>query len=170
MTESSVYLTTAAQAERAVAIAAAKKAALKHIDAVAAEKRGEGRYVTKLDGLALLYRDKQIDDDMLRIGRKYQNACEYVEGKRGKNPLDRTPGGDPDTPAQIRADAGRLVSACEACCTTELEKTAVRLIMGQGEALHVATKFFFGYRNGRKDEETLNALRSAMGKMVSARL
>ena len=170
MTESSVYLTTTAQAERAVAIAAAKKAALKHIDAVAAEKRGEFKQVRKLDGLALLYRDKQIDDDMLRIGRKYHKAYVTTSGLLGKNILNQTPGGSVDDAMQAIVDAGRLVSACEACCTTELEKAAVRLIMGQGEALHVATKFFFGYRNGRKDEETLNALLCVLEKMVSARL
>ncbi len=170
MTDHPVYITTNAQADRAVAMSAAKKAAIKHIDRVAAEKRGEVKQVRKLDGLGLLHKNGEITDDMHRVGQKYHKAFVMTSGLTGKNVLDRTPGGSVDDAWQAIVDAGRLVSACEACCSTELEKTSVRLILGRGEALHEATKSYFGYRNGRKDGEMLSALLSSLEKMVGARL
>lgn len=163
MTESSVYLTTTAQAERAVAIAAAKKAALKHIDAVAAEKRGEFKQVRKLDGLGLLYKAGELTDDMHRVGLAYQRAYEACAGLRGRNPLNDMPPGDRDAAIQLTIDSGRLVERCEAHCTTEGEKAALRSIVGLGHSVRSVA-------SGRKYREMCELVIDLLGRMVKGGL
>lgn len=164
MTDYPVYITSTKQAERAVAMSAAKKAAIKHIDRVAAEKRGEQPYVTKFDGLGLLYKNNEICDDMLRIGRKYQKCFLMTTGKTGKNVLDRTPGGDKDNAQQLIIDAGRLVERCEAFCTTKGELAALRSIVGLGDSV----REFAG--GGRAHREVTDRIVGLLARMVEARL
>ena len=159
MTESSVYLTTAAQAERAVAIAAAKKAALKHIDAVAAEKRGEFKQVRNLDGLGLLYKAGELTDDMHRVGLKYQSAFDVCFGRLSRDSTDQGPPGDRDAALQARVDSGRLIERCEAHCTTEGEKAALRSIVGLGHSVRSVA-------SGRKYREMCELVIDLLGRMV----
>jgi hypothetical protein len=163
MTDYPVYITSTKQAERAVAMSAAKKAALKHIDRVAAEKRGEVKQVRTLDGLGLLHKNGEITDDMHRVGQKYHKAFVMTSGLTGKNVLDRTPGGSVDDALQAIVDAGRLVSACEACCTTTGEKAALRSFIGLGDSIRSKV-------SGRKHREMTDLVISVLAKMVDARI
>ena len=163
MTESSVYLTTTAAAARAVEMAAHKKSALKEADARSAERRGERQYVTVLDGLGLLYRANEITDDQLRVGRKYQAAFVLASGMTGKNPLNQEPSGSVENAIDAIVDAGRLVAACEACCTTLGEKTAIRSILGHGASVRSVA-------SGRKHRELTDLVVAVLQKMVDSRL
>ena len=163
MTESSVYLTTNAQAARAVEIAAAKKAALKEADARSAERRGEVKQVRKLDGLALLHKAGELTDDMHRVGLAYQRAYEACAGLRGRNALNDTPPGDRDTALQAVVDAGRLVVKCERCCVTSGELNALRAIVGLGLSVR-------SQASGRRYREMCEMVVGVLGKMVAARL
>ncbi len=159
-----VHITTTAQAERAVAMSAAKKAAIRHIDRVAAEKRGEVKQVRNLDGLGLLHKNGEITDDMHRVGQKYHKAFVMTSGLTGKNVLDRTPGGSVDDALQAIVDAGRLVSACEAFCTTKGELAAIRAVVGLGESV----REFAG--GGRAHREVTDRIVGLLARMVEARL
>jgi hypothetical protein len=164
MTDYPVYITTNAQAERAVAMSAAKKAAIRHIDRVAAEKRGEVKQVRKLDGLGLLHKHGEITDDMHRVGLAYQRAYEACAGLRGRNPLNDQPPGDKDAAMQLTIDAGRLVERYEVFCTTKGELAALRAIVGLGESV----REFAG--GGRAHREVTDRIVGLLARMVEARL
>ena len=132
MTDYAPYITTTAAAARAVEMATAKRAALKEADERSAERRGEVKQVRKLDGLGLLHKAGELTDDMFRVGLAYQRAYEACAGLRGRNALNDQPPGDRDAALQATVDAGRLVKRCEAHCTTEGEKAALRSIVGLG--------------------------------------
>ena len=159
MTEYPVYITTHKAAERAVQIAAAKKAALREADQKAAERRGEVKQVRKLDGLALLHKSGEITDDMHRVGLAYQRAYEACAGLRGRNALNDMPPGDRDTALQATVDAGRLVKRCEAHCTTEGEKAALRSIVGLGLSVR-------SQASGRRYREMCDLVIDLLGRMV----
>lgn len=163
MTDYPVYITTHKAAERAVQIAAAKKAALREADQKAAERRGERRYVTEFDGLGLLYRANEITDDQLRVGRRYQAAFVLATGMTGKNPLNQEPSGSVENAIDAIVDAGRFVAACEECCSTLGEKTALRLIAGNGASVR-------SLASGRKHRELTDMVVAVLRKMVAARL
>jgi hypothetical protein len=163
MTESSVYLTSNAQAARAVEIAAAKKAALREADARSAERRGEVKQVRKLDGLALLHKAGELTDDMHRVGLAYQRAYEACAGLRGRNALNDTPPGDRDTALQATIEAGRLIVKCERCCVTAGELNALRSIVGLGHSVR-------SQASGRRYREMCDLVVGVLGKMAEARL
>ena len=163
MTDYAPYITTTAAAARAVEMATAKRAALKEADERSAERRGERQYVTVLDGLGLLYRANEITDDQLRVGRKYQAAFVLASGMTGKNPLNQEPSGSVENAIDAIVDAGRLVAACEACCTTIGEKTAIRSILGLGASVR-------SLASGRKHRELTDLVVAVLQKMVEARL
>jgi hypothetical protein len=163
MTESSVYLTTNAQAARAVEMTVAKRAALKEADERSAERRGEVRHVRALDGLGLLYKAGELTDDQHRVGLAYQRAYEACAGLRGRNALNDQPPGDKDMALQATVDAGRLIVKCERCCTTSGELVALRQIVGLGHSVR-------SQASGRKYREMCDLVVSVLGKMVEARL
>ena len=159
MTESSVYLTTNAAAARAVEMATAKRAALKEADERSAERRGEIKQVRKLDGLGLLHKAGELTDDMHRVGLAYQRAYEACAGLRGRNALNDMPPGDKDAALQATVDAGRLVKRCEAHCTTEGEKAALRAIVGLGLSVR-------SQASGRRYREMSDLVVDLLGRMV----
>ena len=159
MTEYAPYITTTAAAARAVEMATAKRAALKEADERSAERRGEIKQVRKLDGLGLLYKAGELTDDMHRVGLAYQRAYEACAGLRGRNPLNDTPPGDRDAAIQLTVDAGRLVERCEAHCTTEGEKAALRAIVGLGHSVRSVA-------SGRKYREMCELVIDLLGRMV----
>ena len=163
MTDYAPYITTTAAAARAVEIATAKRAALKEADERSAERRGEKKYVTELDGLGLLYRANEITDDQLRVGRKYQAAFLLSSGQMGRNALNPEPSGSVDNAWDAIVDAGALVAACEACCATLGEKTAIRSILGLGASVR-------SLASGRKHRELTDLVVAVLQKMVEARL
>lgn len=159
MTDYAPYITTNAAAARAVEIATAKRAALKEADERSAERRGEVKQVRKLDGLGLLYKAGELTDDMHRVGLAYQRAYEACAGLRGRNALNDTPPGDRDTALQATVDAGRLVKRCEAHCTTEGEKNALRSIVGLGLSVR-------SQASGRRYREMCDLVIDLLGRMV----
>lgn len=159
MTESSVYLTTTAAAARAVEMATAKRAALKEADERSAERRGEIKHVRRLDGLGLLHKAGELTDDMFRVGLAYQRAYEACAGLRGRNALNDQPPGDRDAALQATIDAGRLVKRCEAHCTTEGEKAALRSIVGLGLSVR-------SQASGRRYREMCDLVIDLLGRMV----
>ena len=159
MTEYAPYITTTAAAARAVEIATAKRAALKEADERSAERRGEVKQVRKLDGLGLLYKAGELTDDMHRVGLAYQRAYEACAGLRGRNALNDMPPGDKDTALQATIDAGRLVKRCEAHCTTEGEKAALRSIVGLGLSVR-------SQASGRRYREMCDLVIDLLGRMV----
>ena len=163
MTDYPVYITTHKAAERAVQIAAAKKAALREADQKAAERRGEVKQVRKLDGLALLHKSGEITDDMHRIGLMYQRAYESIAGLRGRNALNDMPPGDRETALQAVVDAGRLVTMLEKFCTSAGELEALRAIVGIGLSVR-------SQAGGRKYRELVDMLVNLLGRMVEARV
>ena len=163
MTDYAPYITTNAAAARAVEIATAKRAALKEADERSAERRGEVKQVRKLDGLGLLHKAGELTDDMHRVGLAYQRAYEACAGLRGRNALNDTPPGDRDTALQATVDAGRLVKRCEAHCTTEGEKAALRSIVGLGLSVR-------SQASGRRYREMCDLVIDLLGRMVKGGL
>lgn len=163
MTESSVYLTTHAKAEQAKAQAQAKKAALREADARSAERRGEVKQVRKLDGLALLHKAGELTDDMHRCGLAYQRAYEACAGLRGRNALNDTPPGDRDTALQSVVDAGRVIALCEKFCTSALELTLLREVVGKGNSIR-------SLASGRRYVAATETLIGLLDRLVEARL
>ena len=161
--EFGVYVTTTAAAARAVEMATAKRAALKEADERSAERRGEVKQVRKLDGLGLLHKAGELTDDMFRVGLSYQRAFVLASGMTGKNPLNQEPSGSVENAIDAIVDAGRLVAACEACCTTIGEKTAIRSILGLGASVR-------SLASGRKHRELTDLVVAVLQKMVDARL
>ena len=159
MTDYAPYITTNAAAARAVEIATAKRAALKEADERSAERRGEVKQVRRLDGLGLLHKAGELTDDMHRVGLAYQRAYEACAGLRGRNALNDTPPGDRDTALQATVDAGRLVKRCEAHCTTEGEKAALRSIVGLGLSVR-------SQASGRRYREMCDLVVDLLGRMV----
>lgn len=163
MTDYAPYITTNAAAARAVEMTAAKRAALKEADERSAERRGEVKQVRKLDGLGLLHKAGELTDDMHRVGLAYQRAYEACAGLRGRNALNDTPPGDRDTALQATVDAGRLVKRCEAHCTTEGEKSALRSIVGLGLSVR-------SQASGRRYREMCDLVIDLLGRMVKGGL
>jgi hypothetical protein len=131
----SARVMTDREARLAKEIGASNKARQKQIDHDLAERRGEYTQVRKLDGLGLLYKAQDLDDDQYRAGLKYQAALTTIQGGRGRNPLDMTPPGDRDCALQAIIDAGKLVDQFEAHCTTQGELAALRSIVGLGHSV-----------------------------------
>lgn len=162
----SAFVTTAAQADRARRIAAAKKTALREVDRANAARRGEVAPPRKHDGIDALYFAKELTDDLYRVAKLFQRDVEAISGVRGKNVLDITPSGCRDIALQATIDAGRRVDAIRACCTTELEKTALWGCAGLGRYVSDVAKSYFGYRNQRKDGEVLAALVGVLERVM----
>ena len=163
MTDYAPYITTTAAAARAVEMATAKRAALKEADERSAERRGEVKQVRKLDGLGLLHKAGELTDDMFRVGLSYQRAYEACAGLRGRNALNDQPPGDRDAALQAVVDAGRLVKRCEAHCTTEGEKAALRSIVGLGLSVR-------SQASGRRYREMCDLVVDLLGRMVKGGL
>jgi hypothetical protein len=159
-----VHVTTNAQAQRAAEMSASRKEALRQADKATAERNGDTVQARALDGLGLLYRDGDLTDDQLRVGRKYQEAWSSIQGLRGRNSLDMSPPGDKDVAMQILVDAGRLVDAFEAHCTTKGELAALRSVVGRGDSVRA----FSG--GGRAHREVKDRLLGLLERMVKSGL
>ncbi len=158
-----VHVTTNAQAERARLMAADKRAAQRDIDKAAAKRRGDVIQSRKLDGLDLVHQSGDLTDDMLRVGKAYQQAWTTIQGGRGRNALDMTPPGDKEAALQIVVDAGKLVDRIEAHCTTAGELGVLRAVCGFGISVR---QFAGGGKAYRRANELLVGL---LGRIADAR-
>lgn len=159
MTDYAPYITTTAAAARAVEMATAKRAALKEADERSAERRGEVKQVRRLDGLGLLHKGGDLDDDSHRVGLSYQRCYEAIAGLRGRNALNDMPAGDRETALQAVIDSGRVVARAEKFCLSAGELELLRRVVGQGHSIR-------SMASGRKYVAAHETLIDLLGRMV----